>query len=66
MTTPVRLSTLTPADTAATPTERHIPHSVMRDANGRLAFDMPPREIRDALVGRANIDARGRRIPIGE
>ena len=22
----------------------------MRDANGRLAFDMPPREIRDALA----------------
>jgi magnesium transporter len=50
VTTPAPLSTLTTTDTASTATDRHIPHSVMRDANGRLAFDMPPREIRDALA----------------
>jgi magnesium transporter len=45
--TPVRLSSLTPTDLPAV--DRHVPHSVLRDANGRMAFDIPPREIRDAL-----------------
>jgi len=27
-----------------------MPHSVMRTAGGRLAFDLPPRELRDALA----------------
>jgi len=37
---------------AATTTvaDRHMPHSVLRDASGRMAQDLPPREIRDALA----------------
>jgi magnesium transporter len=27
-----------------------VPHSVLRDTSGRIAFDIPPREIRDALA----------------
>ena len=45
--TPVRLPSLTPTD--ASTADRHVPHSVLRDATGRMAFDIPPREIRDAL-----------------
>jgi magnesium transporter len=50
VTTPARLSSLTPTDTAGLPSDRHMPRSVLRDANGRLAQDIPPREIRDALA----------------
>jgi magnesium transporter len=32
------------------PSDRHIPHSVLRDASGRLTQDLPPREIRDAVA----------------
>jgi magnesium transporter len=51
--TPARVPSLTPTDTAASPSatvDPHIPHSVLRDPKGRLAFDIPPREIRDALA----------------
>jgi magnesium transporter len=48
--TPARISSLTPTDTATTAVDRHIPHSVLRDRKGGLAFDIPPREIRDALA----------------
>ena len=50
MTTPARAPNLTPTDGTATATDRHMPHSVMRTAGGRLAFDLPPRELRDALA----------------
>ncbi len=51
MTTPARASSLTPTDTSGLPADRNnIPHSVLRDAGGRLANDLPPREIRDALA----------------
>ncbi|HUQ80052.1 MAG TPA: CorA family divalent cation transporter, partial [Gemmatimonadaceae bacterium] len=49
MTTPARAPSLTPVDSVGS-ADRHIPHSVMRDAGGRLAQDIPPREIRDALA----------------
>ena len=48
MSTPARLPSLTPTD--PTPVDRHVPHSVLRDGTGRLSFDIPPREIRDALA----------------
>jgi magnesium transporter len=50
VTTPTRAPSLTPNDGAAAVTDPHIPHSVMRDASGRLKFNLPPREIRDALA----------------
>jgi magnesium transporter len=50
VTTPVRAQSLTPTDASAPSTGRHIPHSVLRDASGRLTQDLPPREIRDALA----------------
>jgi magnesium transporter len=46
--TPARVSSLTPAETSAV--DRHVPHSVLRNASGRIAFDIPPRDIRDALA----------------
>jgi magnesium transporter len=46
--TPARLQSLTPTDSSAA--DRYVPHSVLRDAAGRMAFDIPPREIRDALA----------------
>ena len=45
--TPARVPDLTPTDTAV---DRHVPHSVLRDASGRISFDIPPRQIRDALT----------------
>lgn len=48
MSTPARVQSLTPADTPAV--DKNVPHSVLRDSTGRLAFDIPPREIRDALA----------------
>ena len=51
MSTPARAPSLTPTD--ASGTDRHFPRSVLRDAAGRLAFDIPPREIKDALADAA-------------
>jgi hypothetical protein len=45
--TPARVPSLTPTDVAV---DRHVPHSVLRDASGRISFDIPPRQIRDALA----------------
>jgi len=51
VTTPARAPSLTPTDTSGLPADRNnVPHSVLRDAGGRLANDIPPREIRDALA----------------
>jgi magnesium transporter len=50
VTTPARPSSLTPADTSSFPADRHMPRSVLRDPAGRLASDIPPRDIRDALT----------------
>jgi len=51
VTTPARAASLTPTDTSGLPADRNnVPHSVLRDAGGRLANDIPPREIRDALA----------------
>jgi magnesium transporter len=50
VTTPTRAPSLTPVDNAPAAADPHMPHSVMRGSNGRLAFDLPPREIRDALA----------------
>jgi magnesium transporter len=50
VTTPTRAPSLTPVDNAPAATDPHMPRSVMRGSNGRLAFDLPPREIRDALA----------------
>ena len=49
VTTPARAPSLTPVDSAGS-ADRYIPHSVLRDVNGRLAQDIPPREIRDAIA----------------
>jgi magnesium transporter len=49
--TPARAPSLTPTD--ASGADRHFPRSVLRDAAGRLAFDIPPREIKDALADAA-------------
>lgn len=48
MSIPASAQSLTTSEPAAT--GRHVPASVFRDANGRLSFDIPPREIRDALA----------------
>jgi len=50
--TPARAPSLTtPSETPAA--GRHVPHSVLRDASGRISWDIPPREIRDALADSA-------------
>jgi len=49
--TPARAPSLTTSEPPAT--DRHVPHSVLRDASGRLSFDIPPREIRDAFADSA-------------
>jgi magnesium transporter len=49
--TPARVPSLTPADTPAV--DKNIPHSVLRDAAGRLSIDLPPRDIKDALANPA-------------
>jgi len=48
--TPARVQSLTPAEAA---TDKNIPRSVLRDASGRLAYDIPPRDIKDALANAA-------------
>ena len=54
VTTPARPPSLTPAaDTVTIPADRHMPTSVLRDPAGRLARDIPPRDIRDALANPA-------------
>jgi len=55
VTTPARASSLTPIESSGVAADRNMPHSVLRDVGGRLAKDIPPREIRDAL---ANPDTR--------
>src|SRR5688572_19147917 len=47
--TPARVQSLTSLD-AGTPVDRHMPRSVLHDARGRLARDIPPRELVDALA----------------
>ena len=37
-------------DASAATAERNMPHSVLRDASGRFTQNLPPREIRDALL----------------
>jgi magnesium transporter len=64
------VSTPAPAQSLTTPSEsaagdRNVPHIVLRDASGQLAFDIPPREIREALADSAaklwiDIDSRSR------
>jgi magnesium transporter len=49
--TPARAPSLTTSEPPAT--DRHVPHSVLRDARGHLTFDIPPREIREALADSA-------------
>ncbi len=51
MSTPARAPSLTTSEQPAT--DRNLPHSVLRDASGRIAFDVPPREIRDAVADSA-------------
>ena len=51
MSTPARAPSLTTPETPAV--DRNLPHSVLRDASGRIAFDIPPREIRDAFADSA-------------
>lgn len=48
VTTPARVPSLTPID-GGTAVDRHMPRSVLHDARGRTAHDIPPREIIDAL-----------------
>jgi len=44
---PARVPSLTTSEIPVS--DRPLPHSVLRDTSGRIAFDIPPREIRDAL-----------------
>jgi len=46
--TPARVPSLTPNEVPAV--DRHVPHSVLRNESGRITFDIPPRDIRDALA----------------
>ncbi len=48
MSIPARVPSLTTSEIPAS--DQPLPHSVLRDTSGRIAFDIPPREIRDALA----------------
>jgi len=45
---PARVPSLTTSEVPVS--DQPLPHSVLRDTSGRIAFDIPPREIRDALA----------------
>jgi len=45
---PARVPSLTTSEIPVS--DQPLPHSVLRDTSGRIAFDIPPREIRDALA----------------
>jgi magnesium transporter len=49
VTPPTRAQSLTPLEASRPPADRYIPRSVVRDGQGHLARDIPPREILDAL-----------------
>ncbi|MDF2771599.1 MAG: corA [Geminicoccaceae bacterium] len=49
MSTPARVQSLTSLD-AGTPVDRHMPRSVLHDSRGRLARDIPPRDLVEALA----------------
>ena len=53
--TPARVQSLTPADAPGPDKggDQYVPHSVLRDPSGHLAFDIPPREIKDAIANPA-------------
>ena len=48
MSIPARVPSLTTSEVPVS--DQPLPHSVLRDTSGRIAFDIPPREIRDALA----------------